>query len=166
MRRGEGQIQVTKRGLCWLATTGALELAMTWVLTDAGLVSQHAQIYSIFGLWALVLMLARPTWAWSALAAGFVMAGTMGLFYGAFFLPLFPDIIARWWILDRCWGIFIGPLPLEEFAWAAASATFPGAALYCCLAMPLPAARSEPAAGLFSRILTPAEADIDPNSTQ
>lgn len=123
----------TALGMAALVGAGFLGLALTWLGVQAGLMSQHAQIYLVVAVWVLVVAAERPAWALSSVGAAVAMAGVMGFFYTAFFLPLFPGIIRDWWLLENYWGWYLGPLPLEEFAWAGACALYCSGALRFCL---------------------------------
>jgi hypothetical protein len=52
----------------------------------------------------------------------------MWLFYWAFFLRFYPDIIGRFWMSNALSGITLAKVPIEELIWAASAGLFIGPA--------------------------------------
>jgi len=124
--------KATRAGVCRLMGGGVIALAATWMLSDAGVHSMHAQFLVVFGIWFAMVASRRPQWICSSLAAAFAMAALMGIFYTTYYLQLFPDIIDRWWIKEKYWGLFLGPLPVEEFLWGGICALYCGTTARFC----------------------------------
>jgi len=124
--------KATRAGVCRLMAGGMTALGGTWLLTDAGVHSMHAQFFVVFGIWFAMVASRRPRWIGSSLVAALVMAAVMGIFYTTYYLRLFPDIIDRWWIKEKYWGLFFGPLPVEEFLWGGICALYCGTTARLC----------------------------------
>lgn len=62
-----------------------------------------------------------------AFFSGLLVGALMFLFY-LIFIPLFPNIIQEWWLLQNISGILLFGIPLEELAWGFSWGFFAGPA--------------------------------------
>jgi len=70
-----------------------------------------------------------PTYLFPGLVTALLMMFFMWLFYWVFFLRLYPDVIARWWLSNALSGITLARVPIEELIWAASAGLFIGPAV-------------------------------------
>lgn len=53
-----------------------------------------------------------------SIIGGLMTGGFFLLFYVFLYIPIFPGIIHKWWVLHQTSGIFVSGVPLEEILWA------------------------------------------------
>lgn len=115
-------------GLLLLLSGGYL-LAMKLLIVALDVNSGYASMVT-FVVGTAGALLYRPAWMLPASITALGCAGLMWLFYWAYFIVLFPDVIERWWLLDQLSGVRLAGVPLEEVLWAASAGLFAGPALY------------------------------------
>lgn len=94
--------------------------------------SLHASVLT-FLIAAGVILALRTKWIVPALLAASIMGFLMWIFYWAFFLRLFPNIITEWWNVKALSGITLAGVPLEEVIWAWGTALLVGPAVRICM---------------------------------
>ncbi|HUF60974.1 MAG TPA: lycopene cyclase domain-containing protein [Verrucomicrobiales bacterium] len=82
----------------------------------------------VCGIAAALLVARNKEWRRACLITMAAAAAGFWLFYVVFYLRFFPDIFARWWNLEALSGFYLGPVPIEEMLWAAATAALVGPA--------------------------------------
>lgn len=122
-----------------LLAAGLLCLAFIWGLWRYGRAHEVRWLHSVNAhclgcLLALPFVLIRKTWAISTLSAAFGGAAFMLIFYVLYYVPIYPDIFARWWMLDHLSGIRLRGVPIEEVYWMFVTVLFLGPVVRFCMA--------------------------------
>lgn len=106
-------------------------LAMSVLVVVLELNSVYAIIWAFLISTAIIMAKRRELIA-PAVPTAFIAAAAMWIFYGEFFLRLFPGIVGEWWNVDVLSRITLAGVPIEEIVWASAAALFTGPALRYC----------------------------------
>lgn len=122
-----------------LLGAGGLCLAIIWGFWCFGRAEQLRWLHSVNAhtigcLLALPFVLIRRSWAISTLSAAFGGAAFMLIFYVLYYVPIYPDIFARWWMLDHLSGIRLFGVPAEEVYWMFVTVQFLGPVVRFCMA--------------------------------
>ncbi len=102
-----------------------------------GINSVRAHIYALAALSILFFWKKRASWIRPSIKTAASMIVVMAVFYYAYFLRFWPDVIEDWWKLDQMWGIILWGVPLEEFLWAGANAMYLGIMVRYCMRLDL-----------------------------
>ena len=98
----------------------------------AGLDTVPAHCIGLILLTVLFMWRIRSSWILPSLKTAGVMVVFMMLFYYAFYLQLYPDLIKEWWY-PKVWKPALFGVPLWEYLWGAANALYIGPAVRFCL---------------------------------
>lgn len=101
----------------WLLGLFAI-IGMTTLVTLNNILGINSIYASSLGfiLPAVIIIIIRKDLLKDAFISGFFLVFISFLFY-RIFIPLFPSIINRWWMLQNTSGILIVGIPLEELLW-------------------------------------------------
>jgi len=82
---------------------------------------------AVFLIIGATMLLFRHDLLRNAFFSGLLVGALMFLFY-LIFIPLFPNVIQEWWLLQNISGILLFGIPLEELAWGFGWGFFAGPA--------------------------------------
>lgn len=117
--------------LLGVACVGTMGLLTTVVPLN----SLHANIL-VFLSGAGGLLVRKRHWVALALLTAVILASGMWFIYWGGYFRLFPGLVEQWWYRDALSGLSVGGVPLEEVAWAWATALFIGPAVRYCMEGP------------------------------
>ncbi len=122
-----------------LLGAGGICLAVIWISWRIGLATHTVWLHSVNAhvigcLLALPFVVIRRTWAISTLTAAFGGAAFMLIFYVLYYVPIYPDIFERWWLLQNLSGIRIFGVVAEEVYWMFVTVLFLGPVVRFCMA--------------------------------
>lgn len=106
-------------------------LAMSALVELFKLNSLYAVVLAFLAAAGLILERHRK-WIVPAVETACLVAAVMWIFYWGFFLRLFPGIIDEWWKARTLSGVSLAGVPIEEMAWAWATALFVGPLFRYC----------------------------------
>jgi hypothetical protein len=121
-------IRFTLKGFIKLLSLVSFSLMLMGVLSWIFHINSLPAISISFILLAGFIFYKRSRLLLPGLFTALLMMFFMWLFYWAFFLRIYPDIIGRWWISNALSGITLAKVPIEELIWAAAAGLFVGPA--------------------------------------
>ncbi len=134
-QRGHRVVTRVTRHSYWRLGAAGLLAAVPIVLLKfwGGMNSVHAHILVCTVLAVLVMWQIQWQWKLPSVVTALVLGAVMAIFYFAFYLVVYPDIIDDWWIKEALWGIYIGKVPLEEILWGACNAMYLGPVIRYCM---------------------------------